>query len=262
MSTVTTSSLRVPRYRRSDARPLRETRGLLDILTPNAGDPPEMGRAQVELQARAPAVKKTHLLEHPLAQHAVTMLRNKLTSPAQFRTICNQLLVLLTVESARTLPTRDESIETALAPHTGQVLARPVVFLSVTRHGLGLSHAIADFIPGVLVGAVSLERAPDSHAMEPRLHLPNAPALGDVRVILFDPVVASGGSVSVALNLLRRSGATDISLLSFLVSLPGLSRIQSSFPDVTVWTAAIDSEMDPKRGPLPGLGNFAERLYG
>jgi uracil phosphoribosyltransferase len=94
------------------------------------------------------------------------------------------------------------------------------------------------------------------------LHIANAPALADVRVILFDPVVASGGSVSQALNLLRRCGAIDVSLISFLVSLPGLSRLQSSFPDLTVWTAAIDSELDPKRGPLPGLGNFAERLYG
>lgn len=261
MATVTTTSFKVPRYRRSDPRPAIDPHPFEDILRPGPALP------QVEstpLRQAAPplAANKTHLVEHPLVQHAVSALRSKHTPPAQFRTISNQLLVLLAIEAARSLPTREEAVETPTTIHSGQTLNKLVVFLSVTRHGLGLSHTIADFIPGVLVGAISLERTADSLGVEPRLHVANAPALGDVRVILFDPVVASGGSVSLALNLLRRSGATDISLISFVASLPGLSRVHSAFPDLTVWTAAIDSELDPKRGPLPGLGVFAERMYG
>lgn len=262
MSSATSSSFRVPKYRRSDSRPARESPGLMAVLgSPVAASSEAIAPAAIS--APVAPQKKVHLLEHPLAQHAVTALRNKHTLPPQFRVISNQLLVLLAIEAARSLPVREEAIETATTVHAGQALAKQVVFLSVDRHGLGLSHAVADFIPGVLVGTISLERsAGEGQGTEARLHIANAPALGDTRVILFDPVIASGGTVSVALNHLRRSGANDIALISFIVSLPGLSRLQSSFPDVSVWTAAIDSELDPKRGPLPGLGNFAERLYG
>ena len=203
-----------------------------------------------------------HLAEHPLAQHALMALRNKHTAPAQFRQLCNQLLVLLTLEATRDLPTKDDLIETSSTTHTGRVLAKPVIFLSITRHGLGLAHNVADFFPGTLVGTVTLERKGDNPGVEPRLHIVNAPALSDARVILFDPVVASGMSASLALNFIRRSGAVDITLVSFLASFPGLSRLQTALPDLLVWTAGIDSEWDPKRGPMPGLGNFAERLYG
>ena len=189
-------------------------------------------------------------------------LRNKRTAPAQFRVVTNQLLVLLTLEATRSMPTRDELVETHSTTHTGQVLAKPVVFLSIARHGLGLAHGVADFFPDLLVGTISLDRHGDHPGAEPRLHLVNAPALGDARVILFDPVVATGFSASQALNFIRRSGATDITLLSFLASFQGLSRLQTASPDLSVWTAGIDSDWDSKRGPMPGLGNFAERLYG
>ena len=210
----------------------------------------------------APVAKKVNVAEHSLAQHALMALRNKHTAPAQFRQITNQLLVLLTLEATRTLPTRDELVETHTTTHTGQVLAKPVVFLSITRHGLGLAHSVADFFPELLVGTISLDRNGDNPHTEPRLHLVNAPALSDARVILFDPVVASGFSASQAINFIRRSGATDIVLLSFLSSFQGLSRLQTSSPELSVWTAGIDSDWDSKRGPMAGLGNFAERLYG
>lgn len=233
-----------------------------------------------------PTAETVNVAQHPLAQHALMALRNKHTSPALFRRTSNQLLVLLAVEATRSLPTRADSVETApgavetsppwarpsspregstesdSATHQGSVLAKPIVFLSVTRHGLGLAHSVADFMPGVLVGAISLDRTGENPGPEPRLHLINAPALGDARVILFDPVVATGASAGAALNFIRRSGATDITLVSFLISFQGLTRVQSTLPGLTVWTAGIDSDWDSKRGSLPGLGNFAERLYG
>jgi uracil phosphoribosyltransferase len=206
--------------------------------------------------------KKVKVAEHPLAQHALMTLRNKLTAAAEFRQTSHQLLVLLTVEALRTLPTRDDMVQTHSTTHTGPVLAKPVVFLSVTRHGLGLAHKVAELFPSLLVGSVSLERSGDTLGIEPRLHLVNAPALSDVRILLFVPVVATGASASQALKFLRKAGATDITLISFLVSFQGLSRLQTGAPDLHVSTAAIDSDWDSKRGPLPGLGNFAERLYG
>ena len=208
------------------------------------------------------AVKKINVAEHPLAQHALTALRNKHTQPTQFRQISNQLLVLLALEATRNLSTRDELVETHSTTHTGQTIEKPVIFLSITRHGLGLAHNVADFFPGMLVGTVTLERKGENSNVEPRLHIVNAPALSDAKVILFDPVVTTGMSATVALNFIRRSGATDVSLVSFLVSFGGLSRLQTSMPDLSIWTAGIDNEWDSKKGPMPGLGNFGERLYG
>lgn len=227
--------------------------------------PRELPPAEVSvprLSSNPPPVKKTHLLEHPLAQHALAILRNKDTPPHLFRLVSNQLLMLLMLEAARHVPVRRLSVQTAAGAHEGHALSKPIVVLTVARHGLGLAHNVADLFPDLLVGVISMDRGPDGKSVEPRLHIANAPALGDACVILFDPVVASGGSAHAALNLVRRSGATELSLISLLVSLPGLSRLQSSFPDLQVWTAAIDTELDAKRGPLPGLGNFAERLYG
>jgi uracil phosphoribosyltransferase len=215
------------------------------------------------LQAHRPAaVKKVNVVEHPIALHALTGLRNRQTGPEQFRAFSNQLLVLLAIEATRTLPAREETVETEVGPYGGRTLAKPVVFLAVSRHGLGLVHQVASFVPGALVGMINLGQAGHGQPLDPRLHLVNAPALSGVRVILFDPVVATGLSASVALDLLRRSGAVDVTLVSFLVSAVGLERVQAASPDLTVWTAAIDTEWDSKRGPLPGLGNFGERLYG
>ena len=277
MNTVLTLSSRTVRLRRSD--PPRQVQAVEHSLGDKPANPPV---AQTSASTReeaskvmhpsptitatavvaAPVAKKVNVAEHSLAQHALMALRNKHTAPAQFRQITNQLLVLLTLEATRTLPTRDELVETHTTTHTGQVLAKPVVFLSITRHGLGLAHSVADFFPELLVGTISLDRNGDNPHTEPRLHLVNAPALSDARVILFDPVVASGFSASQAINFIRRSGATDIVLLSFLSSFQGLSRLQTSSPELSVWTAGIDSDWDSKRGPMAGLGNFAERLYG
>jgi uracil phosphoribosyltransferase len=208
-----------------------------------------------------PAPVNVNVLAHPIARHALTALRNKHTPTKQFRMFSNQLLVMLAIEATRTLPTREEPVETPADSHLGAALGKPVVFLSLTRHGLGLAHSLADFIPGVSIGAISLGHGSSGQPLEPRLHLANAPLLTDARVILFDPVVGAGFSAGSALHLVRRSGASDITLLSFLISSPGLKRIQATIPGLTVWTAEIEQELDPKRGPLPGLGNFAERLY-
>ena len=153
-------------------------------------------------------------------------------------------------------------IEGSGSPHSGHAIGKPVVFLSLVRHGLGLAYNLADLIPAVSIGTVSLEYASDRRRVESRLHLVNAPSLRDARVMLFDPIIGTGISVGSALTLVHRSGATDLSLLSYVVSAEGLARVQAAVPEVVVWTAAIDPDLDPKRGPLPGIGDFASRLYG
>ncbi len=216
----------------------------------------------VKVRAAPSAPRKTHVLDHPIAQHALTALRNRHTAAQEFRDFSNQLLLFLAMEATRALPAREEAVEGCAGPCTGKVLAKSVVFLSVTRRAMGLAHNVSEFIPDLLVGSISIDQSSGSSRPVPRLHLVNAPALADSQIILFDPVVATGLSASLALNLLRGSGASDIVFISFLVSAQGLARIHSTAPDLRVWTAAIDSDWDSKRGPMPGLGNFSERLYG
>jgi uracil phosphoribosyltransferase len=227
----------------------------------NAGPYPRPNSGTVD-ESYSPPPTNINVVEHPVAQHALTALRNKHTPTKQFRVHSNQLLVLMALEATRTLPTREEAVETPADAHVGSVLGKPVVFLSLTRQGLGLAHTLADFIPGISIGAINLDYSRKGGHPEPRLHLVNAPMLADARVIIFDPIVGTGFSASSALHLIHASGASDISLLNFLISSPGLKRIQAAIPGLTVWTAAIEQELDSKRGPLPGLGNFAERLYG
>lgn len=207
-------------------------------------------------------MKRIHVTDHPIVQHALTVLRSKHTLPPHFRTVSNQLLALLVLEATRTLPLQDEIVATAAGAQPGRVLAKPVVFLCLARHGLGLAHNMVEFFPNLQVGTISLEPGKDGQPPQPRLHLVNAPALSDAHVILFDPIVSKGLSLGVALNLLRRSGATDITLVSFVVAYTGPGDFQSAFPDLTIWAAAIDEDPDSKSGLKAGFGSFAERLYG
>jgi len=243
---------------------------------PTASNPPvpaDPARASVPAQLEAPSLRpsleetapisisRVRVAEHPAAQHALAVLRNRQTETWEFRATSNQLLVLLAMEATRTLPLREQEVDTGMEPWMGRVLAKPVVFLPVTRDGLGLSHTVAESLPGIMVGGISLERIQGSKVFQPRLHLPNAPALGDCRVILFDPVISTGTAADVALSLVYRLGAVDVCLLSFMISTPGLHHLQAVYPELTVWTANIDGDWDGQQTPGPMLGNFRNRLF-
>lgn len=206
------------------------------------------------------APKRANVVDHALAQHALSGLRNRQTGTKALRQFSHQLLTILSLEATRTLPTQESDFEGVNGPGGGKILKKSIVFISLSRHGLGLTHDIADVIPGLCIGSITLENS-SSGRLEPRMHLANAPSLSSSRVILFDPVVSSGISAGIALNLLKNAGASDISLISFVMSGAGLKRVQSTVPEVIIWTAAIDEVLDPKRGPLPGIGNLGERLY-
>jgi uracil phosphoribosyltransferase len=201
-----------------------------------------------------------HVLDHPIARHALIALRDQHTTPKHIRYYSHQLLTLLTIEATRNLPTRSTAVEATYGVATGEALSKPVIFISLNRHGLGLSHQVGDLIPDALVGSISLDNSTERR-VEPRLHLSNAPALHEARVIVFDPVVGSGLSAGIALALLRRSGANDMTMMSFIMSSAGVPRILTAAPETALFTAAIDTEFDPKRGPLPGIGKFSHRFY-
>jgi uracil phosphoribosyltransferase len=204
--------------------------------------------------------KRVHLLDHPLSQHNLTVLRDKFSTAHQLRISSNQLLSALILEATRRLSTRTISYRGEHGEFQGRSVDKSVIFVSVAKHGLGLSHNVSELIPDVSVGTIAFEHSA-TNRLEARLNLTRATALHDSLVILFDPSVGSGFSATAALHLLKRSGATELAVVSFVLSLPGLNRIHAALPDVNIFAAAIDEDLDPKTGPVPGIGNIAERLY-
>jgi uracil phosphoribosyltransferase len=202
-----------------------------------------------------------HVLDHPLAAHVITHLRDKSTKPATFRTLCYQISLLLAVEATRNLPTEDKAIETPLEPVVGRVLNhQPLVVVPILRAGLGMVQPFLDIFPDVSVGYIGLER--DHTTAVARSYYCKLPAVTGRRVLLVDPMLATGGSAVQAIDVVRAQGGTDITLVSIVSSPEGVAEVGKHYPGVPIFTAALDRELNAKKYILPGLGDFGDRLYG
>lgn len=201
-----------------------------------------------------------HVLSHPLADHALTHLRDRTTKPATFRTLAHQLGLLLALEATRDLPTRSHAVNTPLEPYTGRILAEGLIVVPILRAGVGMVQPYLDLFPEVSIGYVGLER--DHQTAEPRAYYQKLPPLAGKRVLCVDPMLATGGSAVMALDLLRRHGATELSLVVIVASPAGVATVEKAHPEVPIFTAALDRELNEKKYILPGLGDFGDRLYG
>lgn len=201
-----------------------------------------------------------HVLNHPLGAHLLTRLRDRDTQPAAFRAFCHQLGLLLALEATRDLPTRDHVIETPVETHTGRILAQPLAVVPILRAGLGMVQPFVDLFPDVSVGYVGLER--DHVTAVARSYYQKLPPLAGKRVLAVDPMLATGGSAVQAIDVLLAAGATDISLVCIVASPEGVRAVEAAHPDVPIFTAALDRELNTKKYILPGLGDFGDRLYG
>ncbi len=203
-----------------------------------------------------------HVLDHPLAQHVITHLRDKTTRPATFRTLCYQLSLLLAIEATRDLPTTEKIIETPLERHVGRVLAhQPLVVVPILRAGLGMVQPILDAFPDVSVGYIGLERDHET-AVARSYYCKLPPLTGGSRVLLVDPMLATGGSAVQAIQALRDRGAVNITLLSIVSAPEGVAEVDRHFPGLRIYTAALDRQLNDRKYILPGLGDFGDRLYG
>ncbi len=201
-----------------------------------------------------------HLLDHPLAAHVLTLLREKSTPPAQFRTLCHQLSLLLALEATRNLATKEQPVDTPLERFNGRALARPLVVVPILRAGLGMVQSIVDLFPDVSVGYIGLER--DHDTAQARSYYCKLPPLKNVRVLLVDPMLATGGSAVMALNVLVERGATEIDVLNIVASPEGVAIVEKAHPRVRIFSAGLDRELNARKYILPGLGDFGDRLYG
>jgi uracil phosphoribosyltransferase len=200
------------------------------------------------------------LLNHPLAEHLITHLRDKTTKPVLFRNLSYQLTLLLALEATRDLETIEKNIETPLAPCAGRVLARPLVVVPILRAGLGMLQPFQDIFPDISVGYIGLER--DHETAIARNYYFKLPPVQTARTLVVDPMLATGGSASHAISAIKERGAADITLVCIIGAPEGVERVQRDHPGVPIVLGILDSGLDTRKYIVPGLGDFGDRLYG
>ncbi len=201
-----------------------------------------------------------HVLNHPLGAHVLTHLRDKTTKPALFRNLSYQIALLLALEATRDLATVEKKIETPMEPMTGRVLARPLAVVPILRAGLGMLQPFHDVYPDVSVGYVGLER--DHATAVARSYYCKLPPLEGKRVIVVDPMLATGGSAAQAVEVVKSAGGKEIVFVCIVAAPEGVAVMQQAHPDVTIYAGALDRELNARKYILPGLGDFGDRLYG
>lgn len=201
------------------------------------------------------------VLDHPLAAHLITHLRDRTTKPATFRTLADHLSLLLAIEATRDLRTEARPIETPLEPMTGRVLAHePIVVVPILRAGLGMVQPFTALFPEVSVGYVGLER--DHETAKARSYYCKLPPLAGRQVFLVDPMLATGGSAAAAITVAKEHGATDVRLVTIVSCPEGVAEVERLHPGTRIHTAALDRGLNARKYILPGLGDFGDRLYG
>jgi len=205
---------------------------------------------------------KVTTVAHPLVQHKLTLMRDKTTSTKAFRQLLREIATLLCYEVTRDLPLAPIQIETPMMPMQAQMLAgKKLVFAPILRAGIGLIEGMLDLVPSARVAHIGLYRDPESlTAVEYYFKAPSD--LAERPVIVVDPMLATGNTAVAAVDRLKEHGATDIRLVCLLAAPEGLANLQDHHPDVRIWTAAIDAELNDHGYILPGLGDAGDRLYG
>ena len=202
------------------------------------------------------------IVDHPLVQHKLTLMREKETSTAVFRQLLREISQLLAYEVTRGLPTTGKQIDTPLVPMEAPVLAgKKLALISILRAGNGLLDGVLELIPLARVGFVGLYR--DHKTLEPVQYYFKVPeALEDRMVIAVDPMLATGNSSGAAIDLLKKAGAKNIRFLCLLAAPEGVARMKDAHPDVPIVTASLDSHLNEKGYIMPGLGDAGDRMFG
>jgi uracil phosphoribosyltransferase len=202
-----------------------------------------------------------HLVEHPLVQDTLLVLRNSATDAATFRRMATRISVLLAAEALRDLPTAPATVATPMGEASGRRIDADVVVVPVLRAGLGMLDAVLELLPSARVGHIGLQRD-ESTAVASRYYSKLPAGLDESYVLMIDPMLATGGSAVAAVELLKRAGAKDIRVLCIVAAPEGIALVEREFPGVRIFTPVIDQGLNDRKFIIPGLGDFGDRLYG
>jgi uracil phosphoribosyltransferase len=206
-------------------------------------------------------VKGVTVITHPLVRHNLTRLRDQRTGAQEFRRVLSEVAALMLYEATRSFQVRRDKVQTPLARTDGFHLQREVVLVPVLRAGLGMLDAILQLIPHARVGFIGLKR--EETTLRATFYHKSLPKdLSRFEVILIDPMLATGGSAVAALDLLSEAKARRVRLVNLVAAPEGIRCVRARYPDVPIFTAAIDQRLNGKGYILPGLGDAGDRLFG
>ena len=207
-------------------------------------------------------MSKVLVMDHPLIQHKVSLMRDKETGTKEFRELLNEISMLMAYEVTRDLPLREIEIETPICRAQTKVIAgKKLAIVPILRAGLGMVDGIMSLVPSAKVGHIGLYRDPNT--LEPVEYYCKLPEDCEEReILLVDPMPATGGSASAAIRFLKRRGCKHIKLVCLIAAPEGTSRIQADHPDVNIYVAAMDEKLNDHGYIVPGLGDAGDRLFG
>ena len=207
-------------------------------------------------------MRKVIVIEHPLIQHKLTLIRDKNTGPKEFRELVDEVSTLMAYEVTRDLPLQEVQIETPIQQGKFKVLAgKKLGIVPILRAGLGMLDGVLNLIPTAKVGHVGLYRDPETlEAIEYYCKMPNDVSERDL--IIVDPMLATGGSASMAIEFVKKGNPRSIKFMCLIAAPEGIDRLKQDHPDVDIFTAAIDHKLNDHAYIVPGLGDAGDRLYG
>ena len=205
---------------------------------------------------------KLHVFDHPLIAHKLSIMRNKNTGSKDFRQLLEEISLLMGYEVTRNLPTVEYEIETPVAKMTAKKISgKKVAIVPILRAGLGMVDGLLTLLPVAKVGHIGLYRDPETQ--EPVEYYCKMPSdIQERNVILVDPMLATGGSASDAITMIKKRGCKQIQLMCLVAAPEGVKKIQEDHPDVDIYTAALDERLNDNCYILPGLGDAGDRLFG
>ena len=203
-----------------------------------------------------------HVLDHPLIQHKLSILRSKNTSVKEFRELISEISGLMCYEATRNLPTKEVEVQTPVAMAKCRRLSgKKLAIIPILRAGLGMVDAMVDLIPSAKIGHIGLYRDPETHLpVEYYCKLPED--IGNRQVFVVDPMLATGGSAVAAIDFLKKYGCKSIIMMNIIGSPEGVAAVQKAHPDVEIYLAALDEKLNEHAYIVPGLGDAGDRIFG
>ena len=206
---------------------------------------------------------KVNVIDHPLIQHKLTMMRKKETGTKDFRELLEEISMLMTYEITRDFPLKDVEIETPVAKCVGKELAdtRKVCVVPILRAGLGLQSGVVNMIPAAKIGHIGLYRDPET--LKPVEYYCKMPSdIAERTMLVVDPMLATGGSAAAAITMLKEKGAKKLILMCLVAAPEGVKVINDEHPDVPVYVASVDEKLNEHGYIVPGLGDAGDRIFG